>query len=488
MSLNKITPRTIGQYINGAEVLNTHPTFKSFFPYTGEVVANVVSATEKDVNHAVLIAQNAFLPWANTPATERAKILRKAAEILRSRNDELALQETLDTGRTISETSVVDVISGAESLEFYASIAETYTNQHINIPNAFALSKRVPLGVCAGIGAWNYPLQIACWKAAPALAMGNTMVFKPSEFSPQGALSLAKIFKEAGLPDGVFNVVQGKGNVGEMIVNHPDIKKVSFTGSVPTGKKIFEKSAASLKKLTLELGGKSPLIIFKDSHLESAVHAAFAGNFYSQGEICSNSTRVFVEESILEQFLTMCLEKLKSLKCGDPRDPSTHIGPLIHPEHHQKVLKWITIGEDEGAIKLCGGEVSDEVSKFVSPVIFKNCNQSMQIANNEIFGPVMSVFSFKDENEVIKTANATKFGLGAGVFTQNIQKAFRVADQLETGTCWINNYNLTPINMPFGGDKESGIGRENGWAAIEHVTQIKSYYVELSETLANPFG
>lgn len=482
-----IKPIKIGQFINGQEVLTGEETFQSYFPYNGEVVAEVMSANEKEISAAVTSAQNAFHSWSKTSAIERAKILRKTASILRERNTELAYQETLDTGKTIAETTTVDIISGAECLEYFASIAETYTDQHISLSNAFAISKRVPFGVCVGIGAWNYPIQIACWKAAPALAMGNTMVFKPSEFTPMGAISLAKIFKEAGLPDGVFNVVQGNGKVGESLVNNPTVKKISFTGSVPTGKKIMETGSSTLKKVTLELGGKSPLIIFNDANLDNAVKASFLANFFSQGQICSNGTRVFIEESVHDKFVNLCKEKVKNLKLGDPRDPSVHIAPLIHPQHHQKVVHWISEGEREGAIKECGGEVIQDKSRFIEPVIFTNCSDTMGIANNEIFGPVMSVFSFKSEEEAIERANKTNFGLASAVFTQDIQRAFRVSEQIEAGTCWINNYNITPVNVPFGGHKDSGIGKENGWATLDSVTQLKTYYVELEQSLPEPF-
>jgi len=488
MSINPIKSKKIGHFINGEETFVGDQPFKSHFPYTGEVVAECVNASDAEVSAAVKSAQDAFKVWSNTAVTERAKILRKAAEILRKKNDELAYQETLDTGRALAETSVVDIISGAECLEYFASIAETYTNKQINLPNAFALSKRVPLGVCVGIGAWNYPLQIACWKAAPALAMGNTMIFKPSELTPMGALSLAKIFTEAGLPPGVFNVLQGNGVIGQKLVEHIAVQKVSFTGSVPTGKKIMEAASATLKKVTLELGGKSPLIIFKDANLENAVKAAFLANFYSQGEICSNGTRVFVEESICDEFLALCQKKLKQIKLGDPRNPTTHLAPLINAAHHTKVTNWISKGEQEGALRICGGHLEIENAKFINPVIFTGCTDSMEIVNNEIFGPVMCVLSFKNEDEVIRRANKTQFGLAAGVFTQNIQKAFRVSEQINAGTCWINNYNITPVNMPFGGQKDSGMGKENGWEALDSVTQLKSYYVELEEHLAEPFA
>jgi betaine-aldehyde dehydrogenase len=310
------------------------------------------------------------------------------------------------------------------------------------------------------------------------------MIFKPAELTPLTALKLAEIYTEAGLPDGVFNVVQGFAETGQALTRHPGIAKVSLTGEVGTGKKVMADAAQSLKHVTLELGGKSPLIVFDDADLENAVNGALLANFYTQGEICSNGTRVFVQERLHDAFLARLVEKTRSLKIGDPLDPATQVGALISREHAEKVLGYIDLGRREGAeVAAGGGRPADPVlakGNFVEPTVFAGCRDDMAIVREEIFGPVLSLLSFKDEDEVIQRANATPFGLSAGVFTRDLTRGHRVVAKLEAGTCWINTYNVTPIAMPFGGVKQSGIGRENGRAAIEHYTQIKSVYVAMN--------
>ncbi|HBY88392.1 MAG TPA: betaine-aldehyde dehydrogenase, partial [Colwellia sp.] len=333
--------------------------------------------------------------------------------------------------------------------------------------------------------------QIACWKAAPALACGNAMIFKPSEETPLGALKLAEIFSEAGLPDGVFNVLQGAGDVGSWLSHHPDIAKVSFTGEVGTGKKVMAGAATTLKDVTMELGGKSPLIIFDDADVDNAVSAAMLGNFYTQGEICTNGTRVFVQKEIYPTFINKLVERTKNnIIVGDPMDAETNFGALISAKHQRLVLDYIDLGLKEGATLLQGGTALNPIGcdsgYFVEPTIFTDCNDAMRICREEIFGPVMSVLTFDDEDEVISRANATEFGLAAGVFTQDISRAHRVIHQMQAGICWINSYGLSPAEMPVGGYKLSGIGRENGLATLNHYTQIKAVYVGL-EPLESPF-
>jgi betaine-aldehyde dehydrogenase len=337
--------------------------------------------------------------------------------------------------------------------------------------------------VCGGIGAWNYPLQIACWKSAPALATGNAMVFKPAELTPLTALRLGELFDEAGLPAGLFNVVPGFGETGQAISQHTGIAKISLTGEAGTGKRVMADAAATLKQVTMELGGKSPLIVFDDTDLDEAVSGAMMANFFSQGEVCTNGTRVFVSEGIRERFLERLVERTQRLRLGDPLDPATQVGPLISEAHLEHVLGYIELGRQEGARVLCGGERATEggldQGAYVYPTVFADCRDDQGIVREEIFGPVMSVLGFTDEAEVLARANDTAYGLAAGVFTRNLARAHRVAAQLEAGIVWINNYNVTPIEVPFGGVKESGLGRENGWAAIEYYTQRKSVYVEL---------
>ncbi|WP_150524775.1 betaine-aldehyde dehydrogenase [Roseibium sediminis] len=469
-----------GRYLesaNGNELLST-------FPATGEVIARLTTADDALIDEAIKAAKAGQKLWAATPAAERGRVLRRTAEILRSKNHELSVLETLDTGKPLQETLIADAASGADCLEYFGGLAQTLTGEHIDLGASFAYTKREPLGICVGIGAWNYPIQIACWKAAPALACGNAMIFKPSEVTPLSALKLAEAFKEAGLPDGVFNVVQGFGDVGAKLISHPTVAKVSLTGSVPTGSKVAALSGEHLKKITLELGGKSPLIIFDDADIENAVSASINANFYSSGQICSNGTRVFVHTSIKEKFLSRLAERTRTAILGDPLDEATNIGPLVSKPQLDKVLSYLDIGQKEGARVVVGGSAASVTDYpngyFVEPTVFADVTDGMRIASEEIFGPVMCVLDFDDEADVIARANNTEFGLAAGVFTKDIQRAHRVIDQLQAGTCWINTYNLTPIEMPFGGYKKSGIGRENGHAAIEHYSQIKSIYVEMA--------
>ncbi|RED49846.1 betaine-aldehyde dehydrogenase [Aestuariispira insulae] len=476
-------------YIGGEYVDATSgETFQTVNPATGEVICEIQIASEADVDRAVESARAGQKIWAAMTGAERGRILNKAVALLREHNDELAKLEVLDTGKPIQEADCVDVVSGADCIEYFAGVAASIHGDHYDLGSAFAYTRREPLGVCAGIGAWNYPIQIACWKSGPALACGNAMVYKPSEMTPLTALKLAEIYTEAGVPAGVFNVVNGFGPVGAAMTMHKDIEKVSLTGSVPTGKKIIQGAAETLKHVTLELGGKSPLIIFADSNLDNAVSAALMANFYTQGEICSNGTRVFVEESIKDAFLDKLVSRTKAMKIGDPMDPETHVGSLISADHMDKVLGYIEAGKAEGATLVTGGgrylENDCDKGSFVEPTIFTDCREGMKIVEEEIFGPVMSVLTFTSEEEVIKRANDTEMGLAAGVFTKDIQRGHRVVAQLQAGTCWINNYNITPIEMPFGGYKQSGIGRENSLAAIEHYTQIKSVYVELGDVEA----
>jgi betaine-aldehyde dehydrogenase len=461
-------------------------TLTTLNPATGAVLARLPVDGDREIEAAVARAQSAQPRWAALTGAERGRLLRAVAERLRARNAELAELETRDTGKPIQETSVVDVLSGAECFEYYGGLAAGLAGEHIDLgPKAFGYTRREPLGIVAGIGAWNYPLQIACWKTAPALACGNAMIFKPAELTPLTAIKLAEVMREAGVPDGVFQVVQGFAETGRLLTRHPRIRKISLTGEVTTGQAVMGDASASLKSLTLELGGKSPLIVFEDASVENAVAGAMLGNFYSAGEVCSNGTRVFVHRRIKSAFLSRLKERTAALRVGDPRDPRTQVGALICEEHMLKVLGYIARGRAEGARLLAGGHRLSEGELgrgyFVAPTVFEGCRDDMTIVREEIFGPVMSVLEFEDEDEVVARANATPFGLAAGVFTRDLVRAHRVIARLQAGTCWINHYNITPIELPFGGIKLSGLGRENGRAALEHYTQLKSVYVALSD-------
>ncbi len=447
------------------------------YPGTGAVIARLHAATPAVLEAALSGAEQAQRAWARLKPVERARVLRRAADLIRDRGAALARLETLDTGKPIQETEVADWPSGADALEYFAGLAPTVTGETIPLGGDFAYTIREPLGVCVGIGAWNYPSQIACWKAAPALAMGNAMVFKPSEVTPLGALQLAQIFIEAGMPPGVFNVVQGFGAVGAAVATDSRVAKVSLTGSVPTGARVYAAAAAGMKHVTMELGGKSPLIVFDDADLDSAVGAAMLGNFYSSGQICSNGTRVFVQTGIKAAFLDRLAARTAAIRAGDPLDPETQFGPLVSAAQRDKVLAYIEGAKREGARLVCGGSAGNEGPLFVQPTVFAEVTDQMTLAREEVFGPVMAVLDFETEEEVIARANATQFGLAAGVFTADLARGHRVIGELQAGTCWINAYNLTPVEMPFGAVKASGLGRENSKAAIEHYTQVKTVYV-----------
>ncbi|KAF7705940.1 hypothetical protein HF521_019194 [Silurus meridionalis] len=411
-------------------------------PATGLVLCQLHPCRAAQVDEAVNSARSAFTHWSKMAGMERAGIMLEAARLI----------------------------------------------QHVQLAGgSFAYTRREPLGVCVGIGAWNYPFQIAAWKSAPALACGNSMVFKPSPLTPVSAVLLAEIYTQAGVPDGLFNVAQGAQETGALLCQHPAVAKVSFTGSVQTGKKIMEMASKGVKPVTLELGGKSPLIIFEDCNLENAVRGALMANFLSQGQVCSNGTRVFVHRPILTQFLEEVVRRTKAIQIGDPFLEETRMGALVSREHLHKVLGYVEQAKREGARVLCGGEPftpADPKLKhgyYMTPCVLDNCTDYMTCVREEIFGPVMSVLTFDTEDEVLHRANDTTMGLAAGVFTKDIQRAHRVIENLQAGSCFINNYNITPVEVPFGGYKTSGIGRENGQVTMEYYSQLKSVVVEMGD-------
>ena len=465
-------------YIHGEYVkADSNETFETINPATNQVICKVDSANESDIEKAVLSAEQGFAVWSAMTTIERSRILLKAVNILRERNDELAALEVMDTGKPLQEANCVDIMSGADVIEYYAGLAPTLQGSQQDLDkNTFFISKREPLGVC--------------WKSAPCLAAGNTMVFKPSEETPLSVLKLAEIYTEAGMPPGVFNVVQGNYKVGEYLSKHPRIAKISFTGSCDTGKKVMANAAGTLKEVTLELGGKSPLIIFNDVDIDNAVSGALLANFYTQGEVCTNGTRVFVQGDIYELFLKKAKKRAEEIILGNPMNLDTQMGALISSKHLKKVMTYIQQAKDSGARLVCGGErhISDETKNgfFVQPTIFADCEDHMPHVQDEIFGPVMSVLSFDEEAEVIERANNTNFGLAAGVFTQDINRAHRVINKMQAGICWINSWGDSPAEMPVGGYKQSGIGRENGPETLKHYTQVKSVFVRLND-VESPF-
>lgn len=480
-------------YIDGQSIQATSgETFTSINPANGEPIAQLGQASQADLELAIESAKRGFTVWSAMTAIERSRILLNAVKILRERNNDLAVLEVMDTGKPLQEALEVDVASGADVIEYFAGLVPAMQGDQQPLGESqFFYTRREPLGICAGIGAWNYPIQIAMWKSAPALAAGNAMIFKPSEETPLTALKLAEIFTEAGLPDGVFNVVQGDYRVGQMLTAHPDIAKVSFTGETGTGKAVMADSAKTLKSVTMELGGKSPMIVFDDAKLDDAVSAAMVANFYTQGEVCTNGTRVFVHENIYDEFISQLKVRTEKMIIGDPMDIETQVGSLISKAHLAKVLEAIEQAKQSGATLLTGGyQVIDkglENGNFVMPTVFVNCEDDMPHVQQEIFGPVMSVLKFTDEDEVIHRANDTKYGLAAGIFTQNLSRAHRVIHQMQAGICWVNTWGDSPAEMPVGGYKHSGVGRENGPETLLHYTQTKSILIELGD-FASPYA
>lgn len=483
-----MTQPTASHFINGEYVEDSNGApIDVIYPATGAIIARVYSATPDIIERAVQSGLNAQKAWARLSGTERGRVLQRAAAIMRERNRELSILETYDTGKPMSETLYVDATSGADALEYFGGLAGSITGEHIPLAEGnWAYTRREALGLCVGIGAWNYPTQIACWKGAPALACGNAMIFKPSETTPLCALKVAEILIEAGLPAGLYNVIQGMGDVGASLVSDPRVDKVSLTGSVPTGRKVYAAAASQMKHVTMELGGKSPLVIFDDADLENSVSGAILANFYSTGQVCSNGTRVFVQRGILDAFLKRLTERLDLAVIGDPQDERTNFGPMVSERQLDIVLSYINKGKAEGARLITGGNRIPGDGYYVQPTVFADVTDDMSIAREEVFGPLMSVLSFDNEEEVVGRANATEFGLAAGVFTADLSRAHRMVDALDAGTCFINSYNDAPVEVPFGGVKMSGVGRENSKAAILHYSQLKSVFVRMGD-MESPF-
>lgn len=476
-------------------------TFTSVDPTTSNPLATIHTTTTAQLDAAIASAHAAFPSWSQTPAPQRAAVLLRAAALLRKRNDALALTETLDTGKPWSETSTVDVVTGVDVLEYYAHFVAggSLPGQNTRLrPDAFVMTSREPLGVCAGIGAWNYPVQIALWKSAPCLAAGNCMVYKPSEVTPLHANALAQIYIEAGLPPGVFNVVYGDGPaVGAPLVAHPGIAKVSFTGQVSTGSKVASEAAKGMKGLTVELGGKSPLVVLPDADADEAADVAMVANFFSTGQVCTNGTRVFVPDTLLSKVETALVQRCREgIRMGLPQDEKTNFGPMVSAAQRDKVQMYIRHGREIDRAKVLYDGATDaqkakptEKGFWVPPVIFTNCTDDMRVAREEIFGPVMCILPYetagKSQEEwmptLIRRANDTPMGLAAGVVASDVGLAHEVVRQLDAGITWINTWGESPAEMPVGGWKMSGIGLENGFEGIQAYTRTKSTLVQLGK-------
>ncbi|ADU51624.1 aldehyde dehydrogenase (acceptor) [Thermaerobacter marianensis DSM 12885] len=454
-------------------------------PATGEPLAEVAEAGEEDVDLAVKAARRALEgTWGKLPPAERGRLLWKLADLLEENAQEFAQLESLNTGKPVTETTMADVPLAVEHFRYFAGWATKWTGETLpaSFPGEYlAYTRREPVGVVGAIVPWNFPLMIASWKLAPALATGNTVVLKPSELTPLTALRLAELVRQAGFPPGTVNVVPGYGEpAGRALVDHPGVDKISFTGSPGVGRKIMTAAARDFKRVTLELGGKSPNIVFPDADLDNAVAGAMMGIFFNQGEVCCAGSRLFVHKEHFDRIVQDIADRASRLRQGPGIHPMTQMGPLISRSHLERVLSYIERGREEGAELLVGGEPNSEAGPgyFVKPTVFVG-RDDMTIAREEIFGPVLTVLPFESLDEVVRRANDTPYGLAAGIWTRDVAKAIKVAHRLKAGTVWINGYNLLDATSPWGGFKQSGIGREMGRYALEHYTEVKSVWVNL---------
>src|SRR5436305_8063113 len=456
-------------------------------PATEEVIAEVASADRSDIDAAVAAARAALNgPWGKLSARDRGRLIWKIGEKLMEKADELARLETLHNGKPIFESRQIEIPAAAECFQYYAGWADKIHGETIPVSGNFlTYTLREPVGVVAAIVPWNFPLLLTAWKVAPALACGNTVIIKPASQTPLTALALAEIAAEIGLPAGVLNVITGPGSkVGQMLVEHPGIDKIAFTGDTATGKGIMKGAADTLKRITLELGGKSPNIVFPDADIESAIRGATTGIFYGKGEVCAAGSRLLVDKSIKNEFMDKVVARTKKMVPGDPLDPKTRLGAIASKKQLENDLRYIETAKREGAVLVAGGSRADigtGKGYVLQPTIFDGVTPEMTIAREEIFGPVLATIEFADVDESIARANDSSYGLAAAVWTKDIKKAHYVARKLQAGTVWINTYNVYDTAAPFGGYKQSGFGREMSMHAIEHYTQVKSVWVDLNQ-------
>jgi acyl-CoA reductase-like NAD-dependent aldehyde dehydrogenase len=480
----KIAPGRLlinGQWAGGAQ------TFATLNPATGEVLTQIVEASAADVDRAVDAARRAFDtkggPWRKMSASERGRLIWRLADLIEQHIDELAELETLDNGKPIFESRNVDMPMVIDVLRYYAGWATKIHGETVNtFESAFTYTLREPVGVVGLIIPWNFPLLLASWKLGPALACGNTIVLKPAEQTPLTTLRLGELAIEAGIPAGVLNIVTGGPETGKVIVKHPGIDKIAFTGSTAVGKEIMRGAADTLKRVTLELGGKSPNIVFADSDIDSAVKGAINGIFYGKGEVCNAGSRLFVESRVHDEFLEKLVGRARKMVPGDPLDSKTRMGAIVSQEQMQTVLDYIEAGKREGARLIAGGNrasVDGGKGFFIEPTVFGGVTNEMKIAQEEIFGPVLATLKFDEVDEVVDLANRNQYGLAAAVWTRDIKKAHQLSRQLRAGTVWINTYGLMDAALPFGGYKSSGFGRELGQAALEHYTEVKTVWMNM---------
>ena len=480
------TPRKYQLLIDGKWVdAESGKTFSTPNPATGETLAEVAEADKADIDKAVIAARKAFEgKWSKVSARDRGRMLYKLSQLIEQNSSELAALETADNGKPIKESTYVDLPQVAENFEYFAGWATKIEGETIPVPGQmFNYTLREPVGVCGQIIPWNFPLLMAAWKLAPALAAGNTVVLKPAEQTPVNAMELGKLIQEAGFPEGVVNIVPGYGETaGAALAAHPGIDKIAFTGSTEVGKLVAKAAAENLHKVSLELGGKAPNIVFADADLEQAVHGAMMGIFFNQGQVCCAGSRLFVQEDVKEEFIDRLKEKSAKINVGDPMDKATHMGPQVSEEQLNRIKGYVDIAQKEGACVVAGGtapkmEGAFQNGYFFQPTIFSDVKNDMRVAQEEIFGPVVSVLSFNDEEDLIKKANDTIYGLSAGLWTRDITRAHRFAKAIRAGVIWINTYNMFNAASPFGGYKQSGWGREMGREVLELYTQTKAVVV-----------
>ncbi|MBT3354701.1 MAG: aldehyde dehydrogenase family protein [Candidatus Scalindua sp.] len=478
----KIKPGKL--FINGRWVDSVSgKAFDTLNPATEKVITSVAEGDSADIDLAVAAAREAFEngPWKKIDARDRGRILLEIANLIEKNKDELALLDTLDNGKPINETTNADIPLVIDCFLYYAGWADKIHGETIPVRgDFFNYTLREPVGVVGQIIPWNFPLLMAAWKIAPALACGNTIVLKPAEQTPLSALRLGEICQEAGLPDGVLNIVTGYGpTAGAALAEHMDVDKIAFTGGSATGRIIMQAASKNLKRISLELGGKSPNIVFADSDIDSAVAGAMTGIFFNQGEVCCAGSRLFIEKSIHEEFVEKLSNKAANMRVGNPEDTGTQMGAQVSKEQFDKILGYIETGKQEGAKLVTGGERCGERGYFIKPTIFDAVDNNMRIAKEEIFGPVVSAITFEDVDEVVRQGNLSVYGLAAAVWTKDIKKAHRLARDLKAGTIWINTYNAFDAASPFGGFKQSGFGRELGVHALELYTHVKSVWINL---------
>ncbi|MBW7967832.1 aldehyde dehydrogenase family protein [Bradyrhizobium sp. BR 10289] len=458
-------------------------TFNSLNPASGQIIATISEGGEVDVEHAVAAARRAFEgPWRTMRASERGQILLRWADLLKQHADEIVELESIDAGKPIAATLRQDFPAAVDTLIYYAGWADKIMGEVVPVrDDALTYTMREPVGVVAAIVPWNFPLMIGMWKLAPALACGCTVVMKPAELTSLSALRIAELALEAGLPAGVFNVVTGPGRVvGDALVNHPDVDKVTFTGSPAVGRGIMKGAAGNFKRVSLELGGKSANVIFDDADLEAASKAAGSGIFFNAGQVCSAGSRVLVQEKVYDEVVERIAARARSLRIGDPLDRRTALGPVISEKQMKSILDYVDIGQKEGARLVTGGTRVGERGYFISPTVFADVAHEMRISQEEIFGPVVSIIRFKDEADALRIANGTAYSLAAGVWSRDIGKLQRFAKRARAGTVWMNTYGYTDVRLPWGGERDSGFGREHGTAALENFTEPKAVWMNLA--------